>query len=87
MIMHELSKDRVSPDKFTAVIDRVVELTNAGRPVLVGTTDVANTMYCYRRYDFNSRAGVILGSIGSAARNGRKRARVCAPRSRTSRRS
>ena len=26
--------------KFNAVIDRVVELTNAGRPVLVGTTDV-----------------------------------------------
>ena len=26
--------------KYNAVIDRVVELTNAGRPVLVGTTDV-----------------------------------------------
>ena len=26
--------------KYAAVIDRVVELTNAGRPVLVGTTDV-----------------------------------------------
>ncbi len=26
--------------KFAAVIDRVVELSNAGRPVLVGTTDV-----------------------------------------------
>ena len=26
--------------KFNAVIDKVVELSNAGRPVLVGTTDV-----------------------------------------------
>jgi len=31
---------RTKKGKFNAVIDKVVELSNAGRPVLVGTTDV-----------------------------------------------
>ena len=35
--------------------------------VLASATVFSNTMYCYRRYGFNSKAGVILGSIGSAA--------------------
>ncbi len=35
--------------------------------VLAAATVFSNTMYCYRRYDYNSRLGVILGSIGSAA--------------------
>ncbi len=35
--------------------------------VLASATVFANTMYCYRKYNFNSRVGIILGSIGSAA--------------------
>jgi len=31
---------RTEPDKFNALIDEVVEMTEAGRPVLVGTTSV-----------------------------------------------
>lgn len=30
-------------------------------------TIFTNTMFAYRRYDYNSKLGVILGSIGSAA--------------------
>ncbi len=35
--------------------------------VLASASIFMNTMYAYRRYDFNSRVGVIMGSIGSAA--------------------
>ncbi len=35
--------------------------------VVAALTVFTNTMYCYRRYNFNSRLGVILGSIGCAA--------------------
>ena len=38
-----------------------------GWGVIAALTVFTNTMYCYRRYDFNSKLGVILGSIGSAA--------------------
>ncbi len=35
--------------------------------ILTGTTLFTNILYLYRRYDFHSRAGVVLGSIGAAA--------------------
>ena len=35
--------------------------------LLASATVFSNTMYCYRKYDFNSRVGIIMGSIGSAA--------------------
>lgn len=38
-----------------------------GWGVIAAATVFSNTMYCYRRYGFNSKAGVILGSLGSAA--------------------
>ena len=35
--------------------------------ILGGATLFSNTMYAYRKYDFESKTGVILGSIGAAA--------------------
>ncbi len=38
-----------------------------GWGVFASMTIFTNTMFAYRRYDYNSKLGVILGSIGSAA--------------------
>ncbi len=38
-----------------------------GWGVFASATIFMNTMYTYRKYNYNSRLGVILGSIGSAA--------------------
>lgn len=38
-----------------------------GWGVFASMTIFTNTMFAYRRYNYNSRLGVILGSIGSAA--------------------
>lgn len=38
-----------------------------GWGVFASMTIFTNTMFAYRRYNFNSKLGVILGSIGSAA--------------------
>ena len=38
-----------------------------GWGVFVSMTIFTNTMFAYRRYNYNSKLGVILGSIGSAA--------------------
>lgn len=38
-----------------------------GWGVFASATVFMNTMYTYRKYDYNSKLGVILGSIGSAA--------------------
>lgn len=38
-----------------------------GWGVFASATIFTNTMYTYRKYDYNSKLGVILGSIGSAA--------------------
>lgn len=35
--------------------------------VIAAATVFSNTMYCYRKYGFNSRVGIIMGSLGSAA--------------------
>ncbi|MCR5523751.1 MAG: hypothetical protein K6F64_08990 [Clostridia bacterium] len=38
-----------------------------GWGVIAGATVFMNTMYAYRKYNYNSKVGVILGSLGSAA--------------------
>ena len=38
-----------------------------GWGVIASATVFTNTLYAYRRYNYNSKLGVILGSIGSAA--------------------
>lgn len=38
-----------------------------GWGVIASASIFMNTMYAYRRYDYNSKTGVILGSLGSAA--------------------
>ncbi len=71
----DVTKNDGTPAQF---IDKVTYITASmtgleypwlfrGWGLLASASIFINTMYCYRRYDYNNRLGVILGSIGSAA--------------------
>ncbi|MBR4451294.1 MAG: hypothetical protein IKS39_05610 [Clostridia bacterium] len=71
----DVTKNDGTPAQF---IDKVTYITASmtgleypwlfrGWGILASASIFLNTMYCYRKYDYNSKLGVILGSIGSAA--------------------